>query len=92
MQVYPPNLMYGAGLPQGQRAYFTPAMANFRPWQGGPVHRPYGFVPNRRQMGGPRGQMSNVARAGNPQPRMGGGGQRGMQQQPNLHNQQVTLD
>lgn len=93
MQVYPPNLMYG-GLPQGQRAYFAPAMANFRPWQGGPVHRPYGYVPNRRQMG-PRNQMSNVTRAGNPQQRMGGaGGQRGggMQQQSNMHNQPMKFN
>ena len=82
--------MYG-GLPQGQRACFTPAMANFCPWQGGPVHRPYGFVPNRRQMG-PRNRMSNMTRAGNPQQRMGGaGGQRGMQQQPNTHYQQVRM-
>lgn len=94
MQMYPPNLMYG-GLPQGQRAYFTPAMANFRPWQGGPVHRPYSFMPNRNRQLGPRGQVSNMTRAGNPQQRMGGGGaaaQRAGVQQNAMHNQPMKFN
>ncbi len=33
---------------QSQRAYF-PAMTGFRPWQSGPMQRPYGFVPQRNR-------------------------------------------
>ena len=45
-----------------QRAYFPPAMTGFR-WQGGPVHRPYGFsgMHHRTRPGVPRsGGMSNT--------------------------------
>ena len=65
MQMYPP--FYSGGiLPQGQRAYF-PAMTGFRPWQGGPMHRPYGqFMPQRNRPMGPRGQMNVSNRMSNP--------------------------
>jgi len=84
MQMYPP--FYSGGiLPQGQRAYF-PAMTGFRPWQGGPMHRPYGgFVPQRnRPIGGPRGQLNMSSRMNNPSTqRMAGQrlGQQGIQSQ-----------
>ena len=65
MQMYPP--FYSGGIiPQGQRAYF-PAMTGFRPWQGGPMHRPYGqFMPQRNRPMGPRGQMNVSNRMSNP--------------------------
>ena len=78
-----------SGVPQGQRAYF-PAMTNFRPWQGGPMHgRAFGYVPNqRRPMSGPRAQMPRPSS----QQRLGGGTRGGMdrmQQQGAIPSQQV---
>ena len=84
MQMYPP--FYSGGiLPQGQRAYF-PAMTGFRPWQGGPMHRPYGgFVPQRnRPISGPRGQLNMSSRMNNPSTQRLAGqrlGQQGIQSQ-----------
>lgn len=79
MQMYPMQ-MYG--IPQGQRAYF-PAMTGFRPWQSGPMQRPYGFMPQRNRAVAPRGQMG-LGRMANPQPapRMGGQQRISQQQMP----------
>ncbi len=97
MQMFPQFYM-----PQTQRAAFFPSMSTFRPWQGGPVHRPYGGGYMQHGGGGQRhrslaprgGQMGGMNRANNPQ--RGGMGQRGgMQQQPQqssaLPNQQVCV-
>lgn len=52
-------------------------MTGFRPWQGAPMHgrATYGFVPNRRPLGGPRTQMPRPSS----QQRMGGGTRGGME-------------
>lgn len=76
--MYQMQMMY----PQGQRAFFPAAMAGYRPWQGAPVHRPYGFVPQRNRPGGvPRGQMNVGNRMANPHVQRMGGQQRMTQQQ-----------
>lgn len=80
-------------VPQTQRAFFPSAMTSFRPWQGGPVHRPYGgggyMHTQRHRPMAPRGQMGGMNRASNPQ-RMGqrGGVQQPQQQTSTLPNQQ----
>ena len=90
MQMFPPFYM-----PQAQRAAFFPSMTSFRPWQGGPVHRPYGgsYVHSgnqrHRPMGPRGGQMGSMNRANNPQ-RMGQRGMQQTQQSSTLPNQQVT--
>ena len=87
MQMYPPYFM--SGVPQNQRAYF-PTVANFRPWQGTPMHgRTFGFVPNQRRAmgGGPRQQMP---RPGGQQ-RIGGRGGIDRMQQPSMPSQQVGV-
>ena len=82
MQMYPMQ-MYG--IPQGQRAYFP--MTGFRPWQtGGPMQRPFGYMPQRNRPAINRGQMNMGNRMANPQ-RMGGQQRIGQQMQP----QQVRL-
>ena len=70
-------------------------MTSFRPWQGGPVQRPYGggFMHTQRHRPmGPRGQMGGMNRASNPQ-RMGqrGGVQQPQQQSTTMPSQQVSL-
>lgn len=85
MQMYPP--FYSGGIiPQGQRAYF-PAMTGFRPWQGGPMHRPYGqFMPQRNRPMGPRGQVNVSNRMSNPPTQRLSGQRMG---QPGIPSQQV---
>ena len=78
MPMYQMQMMY----PQGQRAFFPAMATGYRPWQGGPVHRPYGFVPQRNRPGGvPRGQMNVGSRMANPHVQRMGGQQRMTQQQ-----------
>lgn len=88
MQMYPPYFV--SGVPQGQRAFFPTMTANYRPWQGTPMHgRAFGFMPNQRRAmgGGPRPQM--------PRPggqRMGGRGGMDRMQQSSMQSQQMKFN
>lgn len=79
-----------SGVPQGQRAFFPP-VANFRPWQGTPMHgRTFGFMPNQRRAMGGGGPRQQMPRPGGQQ-RIGGRGGMDRMQQSSMQSQQVSL-